>query len=291
MINPNASNYNYPLPKVTITASQVGTKVNVSLGGSFQQAVWIEINNESPYILSVFSSQGILLNSLQPQICDIAQVPRGDTFFILVPNLLIPQASPSFEVDINVYPFAKPIGAYPFPLGRQAVPTSPANSGSGFSSSRAFNSAPVAGNVLGMNLFNPANSGKNLLIYLIRLIFGVNFNVAGNTVTYNLGFTAGADLNLSGGNVGVVANNTQTPVTSQVHSTFTNNQAIGAGTLFEAINFGPSGTVPFFIATYDFVPFPDQKLIPPGTNVTVTVLNTQGGIACIGGISFRWNEQ
>ena len=147
------SQFNYPLPKVSITASQVGKRIIVSLGGSFQQDAWVELNNESPYVLSIFSAQGILLQSLQPQVVDIAQIPSGDNFFLIVPNLLIPQASPSSEVDINVYPFGKPEGAYPFPLGRQAAPID-SSSITGYVAFITNN-----GTVLAINIFNPLNSG------------------------------------------------------------------------------------------------------------------------------------
>lgn len=190
MMSSPPSQYNYPLPKVGITASQVGTRIPVSVGGSFQQDIWVELNNESPYVLSIFSAQGILLNSLQPQVADIAQIPSGDSLFIIVPSLLIPQASPSSEVDINVYPFGKPEGPYPFPLNRQSAPVSGAVQ-FGYGLSVLLGS--TTGDFSALNVFNPTNSGKNYIIYS-ELLLHTDTRVD----NFIFGLTAGPDNALGG---------------------------------------------------------------------------------------------
>lgn len=285
MMSSPPSQFNYPLPKVAITASQVGTRISVLIGGSFQQDIWVELNNESPYVLSIFSAQGILLNSLQPQIVDIAQIPSGNNSFIIVPNLLIPQASPSSEVDINVYPFGKPEGAYPFPLGRQAAPTARA-SDVGFTTAASF--SPGASLGAGINLFNPANSSIIATIYAARITMVVFGALGVQTPVIEFGFNAGAD-NAFGaaGNNNPVPNDTGGSAATLKGSAAT-NVVPPAGSIWEAFQPTATGTDTLFI--YDFIPFPDQKKLRAGTNAWIIVFNV-GAAGILVGFALKHTEQ
>lgn len=168
MMSSPPSQFNYPLPKVSLTTSQVGKRITVLLGGNFQQDVWIEISNESPYLVTILSAQGILLNQLQPQLVDIAQIPSGDNSFVIIPNTLIPQSSPSSELDINVYPFGQPGGPYPFPLNRQSMSSAP-TSQIGFVLTTVASPAAI-NQLVAYCIFNPANSGKIYNFYRITAV-------------------------------------------------------------------------------------------------------------------------
>ena len=218
MMSSPPSQFNYPLPKVGITASQVGKRITVPLGGSFQQSVWIELSNESPYLLSILDSQGILLNQLQPQLVDIAQIPSGDSLFFIIPNLLIPQASPSSEVDINVYPFGKPEGAYPFPLNRQSSPVY--SSGPiGFSSSVGA-SVSIVNGIFAMSCFNPVSNARIAQFYKAEF----RYTDTGNTTA--LVFSTTSDPNLPTGITPTPQTTRANIVASGLHCTWSGNATL-----------------------------------------------------------------
>ena len=280
-----SSQFTYPLAKVPITANQVGKQISLSLGGSFQQAVWIEVANESPYIISILTSQGILLNQLQPQQTDIAQIPSGDSSFIVIPILLLPQAAPSSELDINVYPFDKPEGAYPFPLGRQAAPTARA-SDVGYTTSASF--APPASQGAGINLFNPLASSIIATIYAARITMVVFGALGVQTPVIEFGFNAGAN-----NAFGAAGNNNPNPndtggSVSALSGSAAVNVTAPAGTIWEA--FQPTATGADTIFIYDFIPFPDQKKIRPGTNAWIIVFNV-GAAGILVGFALKHTEQ
>ena len=272
--NPGA-NWNYPLGKVTITASQVGVKIPVPIGGSFQQSVWLEIYDESPYIITIYSSQGIILNQINPQICDIVQLPQGDTLFYIQPNLLLPQASPSSEVDINVYPFGKPQGAYPIPLGRQAATPGPEALAGGFSFSTLLN-MPTGG-AGGIKIANVSTT-KLLVFYACILITTqvlaslpqAQVGWVSNTIALGVSGLTPAS-NISNGNLVSVAAISQ--------------QTTGAVALTQVWAFSFVGPgIPF-----NFIPFPDKKLVPPGESLVVNISNGSG--AASWALIVPWTEQ
>jgi len=276
--NPLPSQYNYPLPKVPITASQVGTQIHVSLGGSFQQSAWIELNNESPYVLSVYSAQGVLLNSLQPQICDIAQIPSGDSSFILIPGLLIPQSAPSSEVDINVYPFGQPQGPYPFPLARQSAPVTGGGKG-GYSYPNS--NVPGASGIAAYILFNPSNSGVNFLIY------SASYSMAGgSTNPTNPAFsTFATNSGISGTSetptphtTGGVASKAQLTVNNAFTGSLTNQNGID--------QVQSNGTAQL---QKEFLPNGDVVTVTPNNGAVITA-NQLSGIVLYT-MNMRWLEQ
>lgn len=268
-----SSSYTYPLPKVSITASQVGTRIPVSIGGSFQQSVWIEVSNESPYILSIFSGQGILLDQLQPQLVDIVQIPSGDNFFIIVPILLLPQASPSSEVDINVYPFGKPEGAYPIPLGRQAAPISSTAINSYGQNARL---GTGAANFAVFNVFNLANSGVIYTFFEATL----EFESGTTSVDCNINIFRGADLNLAG-NAGTPNANDASSPTSTAHCTFAS--AIAS----PSITSEPSFHVALAGQTNLLIRFPDQVIVHPGDNCYMLATNNNNVYI----MQMKWTER
>lgn len=276
MNNPTPANqYNYPLPKVGITASQVGKRIVVSLGGSFQQLIWVELNNESPYVLSIFSSQGILLQSLQPQVVDIAQLPSGDSFFVIVPNLLIPQASPSSEVDINVYPFGKPEGPYPFPLGRQATSIGPESSVSGFCIDFLSN---VASNGVQAFKFANVSTTKNLIFYLLVV---TTTQAVSSTPNVEIGWISNTtDLAVTGFNA---SSNNGTLVATSVARITAQSTALNTLTQSWFITFVQPG-LPFNLIIY-----PDKKLVPPGASLGVNIANGVNAATWLSVIA--WTEQ
>jgi len=278
--NPISSQYNYPLPKTTITASQVGTRILVSLGGSFQQGAWVEASNESPYIITIYSLQGILLNSIQPQICDIFQVPPGDTGYIIIPGLLIPQASPSSEVDCNVYPFGQPQGPYPFPLARQSTPTSRSSS-AGFSFSFNFDATATNVFIAWLNVGNPTTSTLKFT-FLAAYVYLAASTIK-STPNLEMGFYTGAPV-ISGQTP--VPNNT-TNVSQATAGLATNtNTGPGAGKVwYNNTILLPAGTVPVQV---NLIPFPIQKEIPPNANFFIALFNSANEI--LGSLTAEWVE-
>jgi len=274
------SNYNYPLPRVPLTSSQVGTKISISIGGSFQQAVWVEMSNESPYTIACYSLQGVLLNSIQPQICDIFQLPQGDNSFIVIPGILIPQAAPSSELDINIYPFGQPSGPYPFPLARQSTPT--AGTQTGFSTTVTF--GPTA-SATAINIWNPVTNTKKAVIYQARMVL-VN-TVASTTVVPRFGFTNNGVNNNLANNPGIVPNDGGSDI-----STLTASSALGGtqpviSEIWEGITFAVSN----LFLVYDFCPFNDQKVCLQGNNAWLLIGQISGTPSYTVVFTLKWTEQ
>lgn len=274
----DVSQYNYPLAPIIITPAQINTRITVPIGGSFQKAPWVEVNNESPYLIQIITFQGTIFG-VQPQTVDKVPLDQGTNAFIIQPLLLLPQAAPSSQVQINVYPFGEPDGGYPYPLVRQSAPTSGAAI-FGFSAMDTITSASVA-NACAANIFNPANSGKNYIFYSVRY----SANDSAGTNLPLLEFVTGADTNLP---VTLAANqlvshNIGGGISSAAHIT----ESTGGTVL-------PSATGIFEQAVYntgtyfEFINFPDEIKIPPGTNLTLISTVTVGKFFAF---KFLWKEQ
>jgi len=269
------SNYNYPLPRVPLTASQVGTKIPISIGGSFQQSVWVEMSNESPYTIACYSLQGVLLNSIQPQICDIFQLPQGDNSFIVIPGILIPLISPSSELDINIYPFGQPSGPYPFPLARQSASIGPSGQ-TGWTWSLSF-SAPTVGP--SANIFNPLNSGVNALIYAAS---GEN----GGTAVFT--FTIAA--NKSGTNTGETNSNNPAAFSHLIGNPASSKMIVSwsqTANFFNVGDFRSKYCGPGLAAEFLTAPNQSVYVLPPGGNFQI---RSNGGTAPVS-LTMEWNEQ
>jgi len=274
------SNYNYPLPKVPITSSQVGTRISISIGGSFQQAVWVEMSNESPYTIACYSLQGVLLNSIQPQICDIFQLPQGDNSFIVIPGILIPQAAPSSELDINIYPFGQPSGPYPFPLARQSAPVARSSS-AGFVAQSNFDITATNITVAWLNVYNP--SGNTLKFTFYAAIVYLSAVATATSPNLEMGFYTGTPF--TGANITAVPNNTLGVSTAQVFFVTNNTNTPPSPKVYynNTIRL-PAGTPQQPI----ILPFPDQKEIPPNTSWFLFLFNSTVEIQ--GLLSGLWTE-
>ncbi len=155
-----SSQFNYPLSPILLTASQVGSRIPVSLGGYFQGVPWIVAYNESSFAISIITQQGTITN-IQAGCYDKVPLEQGSTSFFITPTSFLPTGNPISEVDINVYPFGEPEGSFPGVNPRQTAPVSAAVK---FGYSINF-TVSGAGPFQMFNVFNPANSGKNYIFY------------------------------------------------------------------------------------------------------------------------------
>lgn len=266
--------YSYYLAPLVLTPAQVNIPQLVNTGNRL--GGWIIVQNNSPYKIQVqLPGSGNTL-PLDPQTVDKFVVNTGDQVIYILPLTLLPNAAPSSQLDIQVYPGPdpdnEPPGQYPMALSRQAAPTSSAQAGFTFS----FTAGSSTSGELAIAVFNPANSGVNAIFHEGTF---VDLNASDGTGQGALGWNTG-DPAL--GNSFIPTSNDSNRPASKMMCEWSSSST-----------FSPTTQIDLARTTvkepYNFIPFPDQKILRPGAAIVLTSLGGVTGFTS--NCKFKWIEQ
>lgn len=271
-------NMTIPIGSVSLTVNTPG----IFSGAPTMGAQGIVISNESPFNVSINLQGTSKGGTLLPETVDffpIVQGFNGNVTYSPTSIVTNPASYTAARLSFEVVGANESVNrsAYPIALTRPAV--TPTATGNPLFTAR-FGLGSSANNVQTLNVFNPANSGTDLIFHAAKV-----FTNSPGVPQAVLTFIAGADLNLAtavtpGSHI-AQAN----PPVSVAHCS-ADDAAVGhGGTTIETGR--TTGSIAN--ATTDLLAFPDTVTLKPGCNLLLVCSDTSASHTIQ--LALKWSEQ
>ncbi len=263
-----------PQGSVSLTASSSGIINTSNLG-----IKGLLITNESPFTVSIRLEGSARTGTLLPESVDFFPTSlgfNGNVLYSASAVLTNPSSYTANTLSIEAVGLQEPFDSTSFPVALTRPAVNPTATGNPIFTAQ-FGLGTSANNVQTLNIYNPANSGVDMIFHSAKVFTSDTTNQQA-VMTY----IPGADLNLATP-VSVRPHTLQlNPPVSNAHVTFADDTGHG-GTPIE------TNRTPTSPGMWELLTFPDTVTLKPGVNLLVV---------CSGGASgkmihlvAKWSEQ